>query len=64
MTYINHLIEIISLAYANDILVLAGSGIDLQRKINVLAEYCELNNPRPQEPLFNFFRIPSQSPGA
>lgn len=41
---IDLLIEVIFLVYADDIVVLADSRIDLQRIVNVIAEYCRLKS--------------------
>ena len=40
---IDHLIKVLLLTYADDIIILDDSWIDLQRKMNALAEYCRLN---------------------
>lgn len=38
------MIEVILLAYSNDILVLADFRVDLERKITTFAEYCKINH--------------------
>ena len=40
---VNHLVEIVLLAYADDIVIFADSYINMKKTIKALAEYCDIN---------------------